>query len=205
MSGKVKVAALLSALVLGALVLSCTENSNYDQRAVVYVSSINENKPYLCDVLNQGDSLYMHDQVTYKTSDDYITEDWVKVVIHNKPYDGIVDVGKGSLGNVLVTGYDVSFTTLGGAPTPVQPFSGETSILVTPNSDVTAYILICPFSAKQVDPLLPLMYSPVEIMSFAHVVFHVNEIQTNRTFTFEANFTVNFADPLNSKDNKNNP
>jgi len=205
MSRKVKVAAFLSVLTVGALILSCSEDSNYDQRAVVYVSSINDDKPFLCDVLNQGDSLWNSTKTAYKTDDDFITEDWVTVIFHNKPYNGVVDVSNGSLGNVLITSYDVSYTSTGGAPVPVQSFTGETSILVPPNEFVPASILICPFASKQVNPLLPLMYSPNEIMSFAHVVFHAHEVQTTNKFTFEASFTVNFADPLNSKDNKSNP
>jgi hypothetical protein len=202
MSGKAKVAAFLSALILGALILSCSEDSNYDQRAVVYVSSINDDKPFLCDVLNQGDSLWNSTKTAYKTDDDFITEEWVKIVFHNKPYSAIIDPAAGDLGNVLITSYDVSFTPLGGAAVPVQPFTGHTSILVPPDEFVPASILICPFAAKQVDPLLSLMYSPNEIMSYAHVVFHAEEVQTTRTFTFETSLTVNFADPLNSKDNQ---
>lgn len=205
MSRKAKVALLASALILGALALGCSEKSNFDQRTVVFVSSINDNKPFLCDVLNQGDSLYEADRVTFKRSDDFVAEDVIAVVIHNKPYNSIVDPEKGALGNVLVTGYDVVFTPIGGAPMPVQPFSGKTSVLVPSGQDVTVDVLICPFAAKLVSPLVDLQYSPNEIMSFAHVVFHAEEVQTSRTFTFDATFTVNFADPLNSKDNKNNP
>ena len=205
MSGRVKVAAFATALILGALVLSCSEDSNYDQRAVVYVSSVNDDKPFLCDVLNQGDSLWNAARTAYKLDDDFITEEWVKVVFHNKPYNGIVDPAKGSLGNILVTSYDVEYTPLGGAALPVPPFTGKTSILVPANEFVAANILICPFMSKQVSPLLGLQYSPNEIMSYAHVVFHAEEIQTSNKFTFEASFTVNFADPLNSKDNQTSP
>jgi hypothetical protein len=205
MSRKAKVALLASAVILGALAIGCSEKSNFDQRAVVFVSSVNGDKPFMCDVLNQGDSLYEHDRVTFKTSDDYVTEDVIAVVVHNKPYNSIIDPEKGALGNVLVTGYDVVFTPIGGSPVPVPPFSGRTSVLVPSGQDVTVSILICPFADKTIAPLVGLEYSPNEILSFAHVVFHAEEVQTSRTFTFEADFTVNFADPLNSKDNKNTP
>jgi len=202
MSRKVKVAAFLGALVLGAIALGCSEDSNYDQRTVVYVSAVNDNEPFLCDVLNQGDSLWNSTKTAYKLDDDYVTEEWVKVQFHNKPYNGIVDPSEGSLGDVLITSYDVVYTPLGGAPLPVPSFTGETSIFVPADEFVEANILICPFASKQVSPLVDLQYSLGEIMSYAHVVFHAEEVQTSNTFTFEATFTVNFADPLNTKDNQ---
>ena len=68
MFGKSKVVVLASALLLVAVILSCSEDTNYDQRTVVYVGGINGDKPFMCDVLNQGDSLYEEDMITYKTS-----------------------------------------------------------------------------------------------------------------------------------------
>jgi hypothetical protein len=199
MSRKVKVAACASALVLVALILSCSEDSNYDQRAVIYVSSINGDAPYLCDVLNQGDSLYMPDNITYKTSDDFITEDRIEIAFTNKPYNSIIDPENGSLGDFLVTGYDVRFFPYGGASEPVQRFTGSTSILVPSGETVSGEILLVPFAAKTVDPLVGLEYSALEIMARAHITFHGHEIQTNNELSFEVNMTVNFADPLTTK------
>ncbi len=193
---------IASAIVLAAAVMSCTDETNYDQRTVVYVASMNDDAPFLCDVLNQGDSLYEPDGATYKTDDDYVTEDHIKVVFHNKPYNAILDPGSGSLCDFLVTDYDVSFTPLGSAPVPVPPFSGKTSILVPAGEMVAGYILIVPFGAKQVDPLWSLMYSPNEIMAYGNIVFHGHEVQTDRVVDFEAGVTVNFADPLTTKDNQ---
>ncbi len=204
MSRKVKVAVLASALILGALALGCSEKSNFDQRTVVFVSSVNDDKPFLCDVLNQGDSLWNRTKTAYKTDDDFITEDFIKVVIHNKPNNSVIDPSSGALGNVLITKYDVSFTPLGGAAVPIQPFTGETSVLIPANEFVTMSILIAPFAAKQIQPLLGLQYSRNEIMSIAHVVFHVQEVQTDRIFTFETSFTVDFADPLLTKNQGTN-
>jgi len=199
MSGKVKAAVVASALVLITVILSCSEDSNYDQRTVVYVSSINKDAPYLCDVLCQGDSIYQKDQIHFKYSDDFVTEDWIQVVFTNKPYNSIVDPNKGSLGDFLVTGYDVEFIPYGGAPVPVQPFSGTTSVLVPSGTAVPASILLVPFAAKNVDPLLGLMYTNNEIMARAHITFHGQEVQTNNNIKFEVNVTVDFADPLVTK------
>ena len=201
MSGKVKVLAFASALIIVAVILSCSEDSNYDQRTVVYVSSISNDRPFICDVLCQGDSIFNSDGVTLKLSDDFITENYLPVVFTNKPYNSIVDPANGSLGQFLVTGYDVEFIPYGGASIPVQPFSGTTSILVPPGESVEAYILIVPFAAKSLQPLVGLMYQvdDIEIMARAHITFHGEEIQAGTKVDFEANVTVNFADPLLTK------
>jgi hypothetical protein len=203
MFGKSKVVVLAFALLLIAVILSCSEDSNYDQRTVVYVGGINANKPFMCDILNQGDSLYMPDLVTYKTSDDYITEDYVDVVFYNKPYSTVIEPGTGSLGDFLVTGYDVMFIPLGGADTPVAPFSGSTSILVPQGESVTGSVLLVPFSAKNQDPLNSMKYSPLEIMARAHFTFHGHYVQTNTLVDFTADLSVDFADPLTTKNQQN--
>jgi hypothetical protein len=203
MFGKSKVVMLAFALLLAAVILGCSEDSNYDQRTVVYVGGINGDKPFLCDVLSQGDSLYMPDMVTYKTSDDFITEDWVEVVFYNKPYSTVIEPGTGSLGDFLVTGYDVEFIPLGGASNPVASFSGSTSILVPASESVTGSILLVPFSSKNVDPLNSMKYSPLEIMSRAHITFHGRYVQTTTDVEFTADLTVNFADPLLTTNDQN--
>ena len=201
MFGKVKVLAFASALVLVAILLGCSEDSNYDQRTVVYVSSLNGDRPFICDVLCQGDSIYNADGLTFKIIDDYITEDYILVGFTNKPYSSIVDPADGSLGDFLVTGYDVEFIPYGGDTLPVRPFSGTTSILVPAGESVEAYILIVPFVEKTVQPLFGLRYqtSGVEIMARAHIMFHGEEIQGGTKVDFETNLTVNFADPLLTK------
>lgn len=203
MSRKVKVAAFASALVLVAVILSCSEDSNYDQRAVVFVSSMNGGAPYLCDVLNQGDSLFMPppNATTYKTSDDFITEDRIEIAFTNKPYNSIVAPENSTLGDFLVTGYDVEFFAYGGAALPVQKFSGNTSVHIPSGETVSSEILLVPFAAKTVDPLAGLQYqqSGLEIMARAHFTFHGHELQTSNEYSFEADMSVNFADPLTVK------
>jgi len=194
---KVTLPAFVSVLMIVAGLLSCSEDSNYDSRTNVYVSSISHNRPFICDVLCQGDSIFEEDGSTLKTDDDFITEDYMAVEFTNRPYNSIVDPANGSLGQFLVTGYDVEFIPLGGAAVPVPPFSGSTSILVPSGETVEAYILLVPFEAKAVDPLFGLRF-PLggEIMSRAHITFHGEEIQSGSEVDFEANVTVNFADLL---------
>jgi hypothetical protein len=207
MFGKSKVVVLASALLILGVILSCSEDTNYDQRTVVYVGGVNEDKPFMCDVLNQGDSLFQEDMVTYKTIDDNVTEDYVAVLFYNKPYSTVIEPGTGSLGDFLVTGYDVTFHSMGGADEPVAPFSGSTSILVPASGSVTAYVLLVPFSAKNSDPLDSMKYTAIEIMSRAHIIFHGHYVQTETLVDFATDLTVDFADPLltTQDQNKLNP
>jgi len=207
MFGKSKVVMLAFALLLLAVILSCSEDSNYDQRTVVYVGGINADAPFLCDILHQGDSIYLEDMRTFKRSDDFITEDWVEVLFYNKPYSAVLEPGEGSLGDFLVTGYDVEFFTYGGAPNPVPAFSGSTSILVPASESVTGSILLVPFYAKNTVPLDTMKYTNYEIMARAHLTFHGHYVQTTTQVEFEADLSVNFADPLlSTKDEaKQNP
>jgi len=207
MFGKRKVVILAFALLLATVILSCSEDSNYDQLTVVYVGGINADKPFLCDVLSQGDSLYNPDLITYKTIDDFVNEDWVEVVFYNKPYSSIIEPGTGSLGDFLVTGYDVEFIPLDRSETPVASFSGSTSILVPASESVTGYALLVPYSAKNSDPLDSMKYTNIEIMARAHFTFHGHYVQTTTQVEFEADLSVNFADPLltTSDQNQLNP
>jgi hypothetical protein len=136
---------------------------------------------------------------SFKLNDDFVTEDWIEVVFTNKPYNSIVDPSRGSLGDFLVTGYDVEFIPYGGAPVPVPSFSGSTSVLVPSGEAVAASILLVPYAAKNVDPLLSLQYTAAEYMTRAHITFHGHEVQTDNNINFEVNMTVNFADPLLTK------
>ena len=190
-------------LFAGVAVMSgCSDKpDNYSSRTVIYVSNINDGVPYLCDVLEQGDSLYYEETFTLKLEDDYITEDRVKVQFHNRPYDNLLDPTL-SLGDFLVTGYTVEFATTDGSPTPVAPFTGEMSVLVPAGEMVEAYVVIVPVVSKTVDPLVSMQYTNQEIFSNARITFTGEEIQTNREISFEAGLHVNFADPLITKSNK---
>lgn len=188
---------MFSAGVLLALILlSCSENTPYDQRTVLIVSSVNDGSPFFSDVLNQGDSLYEKDGVTLKTDDDYVVEDYLKVTFYNKPYSNILDFDESSLGDFIVTGYDVEFVRTDGGTSPVPPFSGETSVLVPANSTVDANILLVPFSLKNQSPLVDLRYSPNEILAYAHIKFYGHEVQTDRNLFFETGISVCFGDKL---------
>jgi hypothetical protein len=195
----------IAVLIIGALLFGCDEDTNYDQRTVVYVSNINEGYPYLSDVRNQGDSLYERDGVTIKYDDDFWLEDWVKIQFHNRPYNSVVDPNASALGDFLVTGYKVEYTTLDPAGTsPVPAFIGETSILVPANSLVEGGILLVPVYTKRQLPLVSLEYTANEIMTNAHITFYGHEIQTDREIEFTAGLLVNFADILDEDEQDKN-
>ena len=189
--------ALISIVCVWFLVMGCDEDSNYDSRTVVYVSSINDNAPFMSDVLDQGDSVYTEDHSDYLYYDDFVAEDWIKVQFHNKPYNAILNVDcDASLVDFLVTNYRVEFVDLSGAPSPVAPIIGETSILVPAGTFVEGYILLVPFGAKLISPLVDLAYTNSSIATIASITFSGHEVQTDRDVEFSCGVTVNFADPL---------
>lgn len=196
MSAMKKYAALsIYMLALATLAAGCDEDSSYDQRTVVYVSNINDGMPFMSDVLHQGDSLYYSDTMIFKLEDDFIEEDWIKIEIHNRPYNSIVEPGA-SLGDFLITSYEVSFVRDDGGAVPVRAFRGEMSTHVPANSKVEAYIVLVPLVSKTIEPLVSMQYSNNEIFSNARLTFRGHEIQTNREIAFSAGLHVNFADPL---------
>ncbi len=196
---KISLIVFVSIIVCGTIFMGCDKDNTYTQRTVIFVSSINEGSPFTSDVLNQGDSLYYTDSFVYKTVDDYVVEDFVTVTFTNRPYSGIVDVCNGSLGDFLITSYEVEYDPRTSG-IPVQSFSGNTSILVPANSTVQAGILLVPFRDKNSTVLFNIRYTATEIMSNATIIFHGHEIQAeNRTLSFTAGLHVNFADVLNTE------
>lgn len=184
-----------------AVFIGCDADSTYHQRTVVYVSNFNDGSPYFADVLNQGDSIYVGETTRYKIEDDYVEEDWVKVEIHNRPYNSLINTSSSSLGDFLVTGYDVSFArTDGGSGTPVGAFTGSMSTLVPANSKTEVFILLVPFESKNDPTLHSLWYSSDEILARADITFHGHEIQTDRELQFSASFGVTFGDALEEDD-----
>jgi len=190
-------------LLVGAAVMVGCDNKpdNYTTRTIVYVSYMNDGMPYLCDVLEQGDSLYYEDTFTLKLEDDYIREDRVKVLVHNRPYNGIIEPAL-SLGDFLVTGYTVEFVPTDGSSAPLPPFTGNTSVLIPADEMVEFWIVLVPFDAKTVDPLFSMQYTNQEIYTNARITFRGHEVQTTREIAFVAGLHVNFADPLITKTNK---
>jgi hypothetical protein len=203
LSKKYAALALVTVLSVGAVLIGCDENSNYDARTVVFVESINENAPFFSDVLNQGDSLFMPDGVTYKTDDDYIEEDFVLVEFHNRPYNNTVNIKASNLGDFLVTDYTVEYTvtssTLPTAPMPVPTFVGRMSTLVPATESVTAAVPIVPLYTKAIDPLVGMHYTNDELITYATITFRGHEVQSKREVEFSAGLTVHFADELLEK------
>ena len=199
---KMSIVAAVMLIVGDAVMFGCDNKpDNYTTRAIIYVSYLNDGEPYMCDVLEQGDSLYYEDTFTLKLEDDFITEDKVKVTFHNRPYNGIIEPAL-SLGDFLVTGYTVEFVPTDGSPVPLSSFTGNRSVLIPANEMIDAYIVLVPFGAKTVDPLLSMQYTNQEFYTNARITFRGHEVQTTREISFEAGLHVNFGDPLITKMNK---
>ena len=75
-----------------AFLASCDDSE--EQRSIITVAAINDNVPFFCDVLEQGDSVY-RDNGLPVTIDDYIKEDFIDVLFYNRPYSAFTFTGSG--------------------------------------------------------------------------------------------------------------
>jgi hypothetical protein len=191
---------LAFALVVGifAIFVASCDNDSEENRAVVIVSSINENVPYFSDVIEQGDTIYVGG-LPY-TVDDFITEDYVPVTFYNRPYNDFTTTGPGKpLSDFLITRYRVEWRRADGSSGPVPAaYDGATSVQVPSNTFVTAAVLLVPFSAKNTSLLSDINYLgpnfPDEIMAIAHITFWGHEVGTDREWSVAAELSVNFGD-----------
>jgi len=188
---------LAFSLVVGliAVIAGSCENDSESNRAVVIVSSINENVPYFSDVLEQGDTVLVGG--SYYTVDDFITEDYVLVTFYNRPYNDFTTTGPGQpLSDFLITRYRVEWRLASGSSGDVPPvFEGATSIQVPSNTLVSAGVLLVPFELKADGGILfPLWYSNDEVLAIAHLTFWGHEVGSDREWSLAAELTVNFGD-----------
>jgi hypothetical protein len=192
---------MLSLLAFGLIIglLSSCNDGSEDTRSVVTVASLNENQPFFSDVLAQGDSVYDKSGVPV-TRDDYVTEDWVKVVFYNKPYDPFNTAEPGDpLGEVLVTNYRVEWQRVDGGTETPNTYNGGTSVLVPSGQLVEGGILLVPFYEKNRAFLQELNYLGTlrgdEVLCVAHLTFWAHEVGApSREFVFDAYLTVDFGD-----------
>ena len=190
--------------ILGILVASC-ENESESNRAVVIVPSLNENMPLFSDVLDQGDTLYVGGLPW--TIDDFIREDFVPVAFYNRPYNAFTMTGPGEpLSDFLVTRYRVEWRRVDSGPADEipPPYDGATSIMVPSNSIVTGAVLLVPAEVKNMAFIQDINYLhkapvgnwPDEYLMIAHFTFWGHEVGTKREWSFEAELSVDFADPV---------
>ncbi|MEJ2721525.1 MAG: hypothetical protein P8181_10365 [bacterium] len=189
-----------------AVVVGSCDNESEENRAVVIVSSINDNVPFFSDVLDQGDTLYVGS--TPYTVDDFIREDWVPVTFYNRPYSPINTTGPGRpLSDFLITRYRVEWVRADGGPADEVPptYNGATSIQVPSNSYVTGAVLLVPFEVKNMPFMQLINYLnpasqggrwPDEYLMIANITFWGHEVGSSREWSLGASITCNFADPV---------
>ena len=192
---KRKLTAFVVIIGVFALFVASCDNESEENRAVVVVSSINENVPFFSDVLEQGDTVYVAG-LPY-TVDDFITEDYVLVTFFNRPYNDFTTTGPGQpLSDFLITRYRVEWRrTDGGSAADLPPtYDGATSVQVPSNTFVSAAMLLVPFAVKNSPAFMALQYSPDEIMGIAHITFWGHEVGTDREWSLAAELSVSFGD-----------
>lgn len=192
---KRKIVAFSLVVGLIAVIAGSCENDSENNRAVVIVSSINQNVPFFSDVLEQGDTVLVGG--SYYTVDDFITEDYVPVTFYNRPYNDFTTTGPGQpLSDFLITRYRVEWRLSNGATGDVPAmYEGATSIQVPSNTLVSAAVLLVPFELKADGGVFfPLWYSNDEVLAIAHVTFWGHEVGTDREWSLAGELTVNFGD-----------
>jgi hypothetical protein len=184
------------AVIIGifAIFVASCDNESEENRAVVIVSSINDNAPFFSDVIEQGDTIYVGG-LPY-TVDDFIAEDYVPVTFYNRPYNDFTTTSPGGpLSDFLITRYRVEWRRADGSDGEVPArYDGATSVQVPSNTFVTAAFLLVPFQAKNSPLLMPLRYSPDEILAIARLTFWGHEVGSTREWSVAAELSVNFGD-----------
>ena len=192
---KRKIVAFSLVVGLIAVIAGSCENESENNRAVVIVSSINENVPFFSDVLEQGDTVLVGG--SYYTVDDFITEDYVLVTFYNRPYNDFTTTGPAKpLSDFLITRYRVEWRLATDSSGPVPSmYEGATSIQVPANTLVSAAVLLVPFQLKsETGIFFPYWYSNDEILSIAHLTFWGHEVGSDREWSLAAELSVNFGD-----------
>ncbi len=187
-------------LVLAGLVafLVGCQSDPEEKRAVITVSSINDNQPYFSDVISQGDSVYDRSG-TPVTWDDYVDEDWVNVTFYNKPYNPFNTAEPGTpFGDYIVTRYMIEWERVDGGTEKPDTYNGATSIILPSGEFTTGGILLVPFYEKNKPYLQEINYlgprMGQEVLCIAHITFWGHEIGTDRETLFKASLSVNFGD-----------
>lgn len=202
---------LVFTVIIGALfaVLAGCDNDPEQNRAVVTVSSLNNNTPLLSDVWEQGDSI-RNKQGDLVLHDDHIREDWIPVVFFNKPYNAIVTTGPGAPhGDFLVTRYRVHWERTGGG-LALPDFEAGLGIMIPSGKSVEGMIQLVTFENKSDSLLHSYCYYPWdhpdypgvfncvnaggEIFMTAHITFYGHEVGTDHEGSVEAQLGVAFTD-----------
>jgi hypothetical protein len=198
------------ALVVGVFLASCND-AGENGRAVVTVSSMNNNAPFFSDVLDQGDTLYFPPGTAF-IDDDFVREDWVPVIFYNRPYNDVVTTGPGQpFADFLVTGYHVTWRRVDGGVGVPPNYTGATNINVPSGEEIPAQILLVPYEVKNSPLMTTINYLnpapggafPDEYLMIANVEFFGHEVGTDREQNFFAEVSVSFGDPVVTSEDDN--
>jgi hypothetical protein len=157
------------------LLASCEGDQN---RSVITVASINENNPFFSDVID---------------SNGVVHEDYVMVVLENRPYNILVTTGPSQpFGDFIVTRYRVEWRRVDGGTGLPATYNGATSISIPSGEKVAASIILVPAIEKVGSVLLPLQAGG-EYLMVATVTFWGHEGGVERETSFQGTLSVNFA------------
>ena len=150
------VALAFGALALGGFV-GCADDNEEGARSITSIVSLNDNLPIASDVYDLG-------QNKTDPSDDFIPEDYLKIVVKSRPHDPALTLNPDrAFGTVRFSRYSLDFVQndLGGnGINDLTDFVDYPMNLVVPiNGEGTAFVLALPAAWKLEDELAPLRFS----------------------------------------------
>jgi hypothetical protein len=144
----------LAVLAIGGLA-GCADDNEEGPRSITAIASVNDNLPVAADVYNLGQDKELGG------GDDYVPEDYLKVVVTSRPHDPALTLNPDrAFGTVRFTSYSLDFATndFGDNGTiELTDFVDYPMNLVVPiNGEGTGYVLAVPGSWKLENDFGPL-------------------------------------------------
>ena len=181
-----------------AAALAGCNNDPESNRSVIFVQELNNNSTFLCDVLEQGDSVD-NAQGIAATRDDYIPEDRIQVKFYNKPYSQVVTTAPGTPhGDFIITRYRVEWSRTDGGATALPVYEGGLTLSIPSGEEIEGYFTLVTYENKSTAPLADLCYlcpsAGQEVSMNATGTFYGHELGTDREPAGEALRAVHFPD-----------
>jgi hypothetical protein len=168
---------LLSFIAVAGVGLASCDDNDFN-RSVITVASINENGPFFSDVID---------------SNNVVHEDYVAVMIQNRPYNVFVTTGPDlPYSDFVVTRYRVEWRRVDGGVGVPATYEGATSMSIPSGDMVAGSILLVP-AIEKLTPLMTALYGGGEYVMVAMITFWGHEGGVERETEFQASLTVTFA------------
>jgi len=193
---KARVLITIFALTAGLVLSGCSSDNSEHEPISVEVSAINGGAPVISaavDVANPS-----------TPDDDFVPIDAVTFLFKARYFlTSTVNDPQGPLDSFHITGYDLTWTPMAGAPTdPAELLSynmtgGGLDLTVTPNEPVEAAVIIVPPAMKE-ELWYPAQYSTESWTAHLQINFKGHVSGSENEVVVPANMTVTFMGSISS-------